>query len=300
MNHQNRLFALLLAAFFALLPASLFAQRSVQVDVLFTYDYPGGGTSTTPFGINQNGDIAGYFVDATGATRGFIRYRNGAFSAPIIAPDDSGRNTLGIGINDAQTVVGYYTTPADNSFHGYFLDGNGFNLYDVPGSIATDVLGINNAGDVVGNFVDSSGNSRGFLSVGGTITPITISGAVIHDFNGIDSFDRIVGAYTDSAANYHGVSVDASGNISAPLDYPGSVMTLLRGINDRGLVVGRYINPDGAVHGLILKLPNSFVTFDYPGALETSLNGISNAGFISGRYTDTAGVRHGFVAKIRR
>ena len=138
MKHQNRLLAFLLAAFFALLPASLFAQGSVRI--LFTFDYPGGGTSTSPFGINQGGDITGYYLDSAGVTRGFTRYRDGSFSAPIVEPNDTANFTQALGINSAQTVVGNFITSADNTDHGFFLSGGVFTQFDFGGPVSTNIM----------------------------------------------------------------------------------------------------------------------------------------------------------------
>ena len=95
----------------------------------------------------------------------------------------------------------------------------------------------------------------------------------------------------------HGFFRDASGIITSPIDPPGATATLLLGINDSGLMVGRYTNANG-VHGMIFKAPHSFVTYNYPGATETSFNGINRSNMITGRYTDAAGLRHGFLAQV--
>ena len=41
-------------------------------------------TSTTPFGINDTGEIAGFYSDGAGKTHGFI-YAGGAFSTVDVA-----------------------------------------------------------------------------------------------------------------------------------------------------------------------------------------------------------------------
>jgi hypothetical protein len=300
MTNRNRLFICLLAGFIGLFPVGTFAQRAPSISVLVTFDYPGTGNSTTPFGINQSGDIVGYYLDSSGVTRGFIRYHDGSFSAPIVEPNDTANFSRGTGINSAQTVVGDFLTVADNAFHGFILSGGSFTQFDIGTGFSTDLTGINDAGHFVGLFGDLTQPNQGFVNINGTTTVLTIPGAVSSDLSGIDNFDRIVGGYNDGASIGHGVLIAANGTATAPVDFPGATTTLLRGINDRGLVVGRYINADASVHGLFLKLPNTFVSYDYPGAVETSLNGINNAGFISGRYTDGAGIRHGFVARVRR
>ena len=48
--------------------------------------------------------------------------------------------------------------------HGFLLDTSGsFTTIDVPGSTSTGVFGINNSGQIVGRYVDSTG-VHGFLA----------------------------------------------------------------------------------------------------------------------------------------
>src|SRR4029077_7612772 len=86
------------------------------------------------------------------------------------------------------------------------------------------------------------------------------------------------------------------GTLHFPIDPPGSVGTVLFGVN-KNSVVGRYADSSGVTHGLFFVPPSTFVTFDYPGSTFTSLNGISSQGSICGRYVDASGLAHGFLAQ---
>ncbi len=85
--------------------------------------------------------------------------------------------------------------------------------------------------------------------------------------------------------------------ISIQSRFTGSY-TDLRGISDKGLVVGRYFNSDGVFHGFILKLPGTFVSYDYPGATSTIFSGVNSKGEISGSYDDSAG-SHGLIVQVK-
>src|SRR5690242_9778659 len=74
------------------------------VQVLAMIDYPGSGNSTTLQGINDLGDVTGYFEDGTGATRSFIRYADGSFSAPIVEPNDVGNLTVAKDIDNTGRI----------------------------------------------------------------------------------------------------------------------------------------------------------------------------------------------------
>ena len=109
--------------------------------------------------------------------RGFVRFSNGSFSAPIVDPNDTVGFTEGRGINNLGTVFGDYAV-SDGNGHGFFLSGGTFTEYDVPGAVSTDVLGINDAGNFTGTFIDINGNFYGYISVGGTITSFSVPGAI--------------------------------------------------------------------------------------------------------------------------
>src|SRR5262252_6892012 len=69
-----------------------FAQQAperVSIRVIATFDYPGTGNSTIPVKINDAGDIVGSYIDSSLVERGFVRFANGNFSAPIVDPNDT-------------------------------------------------------------------------------------------------------------------------------------------------------------------------------------------------------------------
>src|SRR5438067_13724643 len=105
----KRIFISILPVLFAFPLMGTFAQQapdSVSIRVITTFDYPGTGNSTEPANINDTNDIVGTYIDSNGAWRGFVRFRNGNFSAPIVDPNDSCNYTAGRGINNSRLVCG--------------------------------------------------------------------------------------------------------------------------------------------------------------------------------------------------
>ncbi len=268
----------------------------ITIELLTTFDYPGEGNSTQPSKINDQGDIAGQFIDSSGVIRGFVRYRDGSFSAPIVEPNDAGNNTQARGINNNGTIVGFYIG-SDGAFHGYFLSGDTFTEFDVPGAVNTLVFGINNGGDFVGN-TDDGVTDHGYLSIDGVLTTFSIPGALETDVSSINDAQNSAGFYFDSAVVSHGFIRKRDGTLIFPIDPPGATQTLLFGNNDRGAKVGRYADSSGITHGLFFTDRNNFVGYDFPGATLTSLNGINQAGIICGRYQGADGIGHGIVARV--
>ncbi len=296
----KQIFISILAVLFVFPVIGTFAQqapKSGSIEVITTFDYPGTGNSTLPQKINERGDIVGIFVDSLGVNRGFVRFSDGSFSAPIVDPNDTVGFTHARGINNSRTVCGEYIG-SDGNDHSYFLSGGTFTEYDVPGAVGTDVLGINNAGAFPGGFDPGSGIFHGYVSVGGTITSFSVPGAIAteaFDFNNTNQL--AVGFYLDTSGTPHGFYRDANGVLHFPID-PSTGGAVLFGGNDKNLVVGRYADGSGASHGFFFVPPNKFFNYDFPGATFTSLNGISDQGLLCGRYTDASGATHGFLARV--
>jgi probable HAF family extracellular repeat protein len=71
-------------------------------------------------------------------------------------------------------------------------------------------------------------------------------------------------------------------------------------INNRGQVVGEYLDAGGAFHGFLYH-KGRFTTIDFPGAVGSSPTGINDRGEIVGAHADPAsGGVHGFLLKRGR
>ena len=67
----------------------------------------------------------------------------------------------------------------------------------------------------------------------------------------------------------------ALGQSLTTIDFPGALDTLALDINERGDIVGRYINADKKTHAFLLS-KGVFTTIDFPGAIVTTANGINS------------------------
>ena len=91
-----------------------------------------------------------------------------------------------------------------------------FTQIDVPGATVTNAFGINNAGQIVGTFLNSTG-AHGFLDTGGRFTQIDVPGATATNAYGINDNGEIVGVVG-------GVDVTGShGFIAAPVPEPSTL-----------------------------------------------------------------------------
>jgi hypothetical protein len=120
----------------------------------------GAAPSLTAAGINNRGDVAGFYTTKGGTVDGFLKLSNGHFTT-IAVPGAS--MTQAFGLNDSDTVVGTYTlgTGSTATTHGFIwrIGGHLTTGVDDPNDPGTTVLnGINNEGDIVG-FYNSSGTT---------------------------------------------------------------------------------------------------------------------------------------------
>lgn len=114
---------------------------------------------------------------------------------------------------DGSIIIGLYVDPPNSSgqYRGYIVHDGKFHPYNVPGSTATQIWGINPAADFVGLYDDTNGNEHGFLQRWGEDAPLTIDvpsgppfNATLTDAFAINHREEIVGLYIDTAGTYHG------------------------------------------------------------------------------------------------
>jgi probable HAF family extracellular repeat protein len=117
-------------------------------------DVPGAAQySTSPSGLNDKEQVAGYFADANGMYHGFIE-QGGAYTT-IDVPGAT--ETYPDGINNKGTIQGQWDN-ADYTAQGFLITGEGqFFDVDYPGPEMTAIVGINDRGDLSGGYWAVSG-----------------------------------------------------------------------------------------------------------------------------------------------
>jgi hypothetical protein len=146
-----------------------------------TFDVPGAnpdgyaGGGTYPQGINNFGEVTGYYGDANVIYHGFVRRADGGittFDMPTkctntsTPPEDCAyEGTFPSSVNLLGQVVGTYYGE-DGISHGFLLDADGsMKKVDVPGAgNSTDIQSINDFGHMTGYFSDSNGVNHGVLA----------------------------------------------------------------------------------------------------------------------------------------
>lgn len=219
-----------------------------------TIDYP-GALQTEVEAINKKGELVGDFEDASGNVHGFKLA--GKTYTQLDYPGITS-STVALGINASGEIVGIYDNP---NHTGFLLSGGTYTSIAVPGAVYTYTEGINKYGVIVGYYFDTSGNSHGFTWNKGTVTTIDYGNGYPNTYlASIDDSGVIVGGYgswmTVGSISYpweHGFLY--SGGTFSAFDAPFGdvVITSPFGMNNKGEIVGTYVDSEGMNYGFYLK-----------------------------------------------
>ena len=195
----------------------------------------GTAVESWAFSINDHGDIAGMLLDAAGSFHGYVLRASGAVEL-LDYPGASG--TQGFGINDRGSVIGGYFDAAGNQ-HAFTLRHGRYQNADLPDSLLTFPLSINDAEEIVGEVIKTPDTiGFGYLQHrDGRFTLTTAPGSAPEStyFISINNRREVLGAFTDASGNQN--NFIRIGNEYVPFDVPasfGSVYTSAQTINDRG------------------------------------------------------------------
>ncbi len=260
--------------------------------VFTTFDVP-GAYYTQGTGINNAGQIVGWFGDATG-THGFLN-AGGTFST-LDVPFPGGDTTRAWGINNAGQIVGSFSDAMGT--HGFLNTGGSFTTLDVPGAsgpIGTVAFAINDTGLIVGRFGDpGAGTGYGFLETGSNFTTLDDPSGFDTIAWGINDAGQIAGTYeVTTGSTSVGQAFLYSDGVFTTLNVPGSVD--IATINNVGQIAGSFVDGTGS-HGFLLT-GSDLTIIDVPGASNTQVYGINDSGEVVGNW-NVNGVTgsHGFVA----
>ena len=187
-----------------------------------------------------------------------------------------------------------------------------FTSFDAPNAGSgknqgTEPVAINQSGEIVGSYIDSSNALHGFVrSASGTITEFDAPGLTDTGAGAINSSGQIVGSGNHDSrirGTVEGFLRSPSGTISG-FQPPNALLTFPAGINDRGEIAGTYLTGGSVYHAFIVVISggiSSYTLFDEPDASDapghgTFVTGINASGEAAGYYVDaTVGAIHGFT-----
>ena len=217
-----------------------------------------------------------------------------------------------LGINSAGEIAGYFGSGAPGHPNkGYTTTPpyTSFTNENFPGSVQTQVTGINNVGTTVGFWSNTNLGAPldanfGFVDQGGTFTNVNNpnTAATPPTFNqllGVNDSNVAVGFYTDAAGVTHGYTYNiAAKTFSTDINDPNAVgNTTAAAINNAGEIAGFYTDGANVFHGFIDN-GGTFTTLDAAGATDTSLLGLNNLGEAVGFDILPDMTMHGIVCSV--
>jgi probable HAF family extracellular repeat protein len=177
-------------------------------------------------------------------------------------------------------------------------------LIDAPGAAETDILGINNTGQLVGHFFDQAGRVHGVIDTGGDFTIIDVPGSTGSTVNGINDAGQMVGVFATTTCDPQpptscpgAQSFFLDTGVFTTINFPGATDTVASGINNAGKIVGQFTDQSGTIHGFVLDA-DGFTQIDAPGATRTALAGINDAGQMVGGFLDSGMTFHGLLIDV--
>lgn len=179
--------------------------------------FPAAGNASPPvnrlLGVNDRDVAVGFYTDASGLDHGY-RYdiATKRFSA-VTVPGAS--SVVAAAINDSGSVAGFFTGPGGVTEGFVLAPGGQLSVLSFPHAAMTRANGINDSGEVVGDYGTGTGGSthgftwtqaRGFAAVDGPV------GAVDTVISGVNNAGELVGYYTGRAGNTDGLTATPRGS----------------------------------------------------------------------------------------
>ena len=175
-----------------------------------------------------------------------------------------------LGINSDGLIAGYFGSGAPGHPNmGYLLGSGSYRAENFPGSVQTQVTGLNNQGVTVGfwsgmNTSSMTNDNFGFYSMDGQSHSVNYPTGnnpfpPVNQLLGVNDSDVAVGFYSGAKGNNHGYTYDIRdqrfSQVLDPAD-PGGSLTAAA-INDRGDMAGFYTGNGGKTDAFLKTRPAS-------------------------------------------
>ena len=257
------------------------AANAPELTFKFTKNNVPGAKQTEAEGINNAGVTVGQYWDSNNVPHGYIL--KGKKLTKLDDPNGSNTIASDLPYNGAIKVVGWYTNSAGADV-GFLYDDKTKQFTDIPGPPGTRALEagwINDKGEIVGYYEDSSLHGHGFLLQGRKYKTLDVPGAVSTTADGINNKGDILLLWWNSSGVEHSYLYKDKKYI--PIDVPGATNSQANGINNEDDIAYWWDDSSGRYHGALLH-GGKYYKFDYPKAYGTYADGINDKHTISGGY----------------
>ncbi len=214
--------------------------------VFTTYNFP-GSQKTHFFALGNNGVAAGHYKDSDGLYHGVVLDENGELKQY----DFPGA---------AQTFI-YGISDETGALSGNAVDEAGVSRafsgdlsFMFPGAVATYGDFVNAAGVIVGSYRDADGMFHGFMrNPDGSFITIDVPEKPNLEFLFVNTITDVgvVGFRAKAVNDILRSYILLPSGILHEVRLPGSVITVVRNVNQDGSIIGYYDTADGRRHGFV-------------------------------------------------
>ncbi len=206
--------------------------------------------------------------------------------------------TFATAVNKTNVVTGDYQLGSSVTKGFEWLGGSNYKTLVFPGSVNfTRANGINDSGEIVGDFLGSDNAYHGFTYIGTTYKQFDLPGGKGNfstSLFGINNSRNLVGAAGGGTLGPNNEGFVVLSGVVSTFYGSGSDNTYALGINNSNVAVGYYLDSSALAHGFMWAA-GAVTQITFPGAVQTGCLGITDAGIITGFYVDASGIEHGFT-----
>lgn len=172
-----------------------------------------------------------------------------------------------------------------------------YQTLDYPGAALTIIWGLNDRGDMAGQYSLPGGTSHAMVYRHGRFAPLDpdMLGEYFSAGGGPDDFGTTFGGYADASGLQHGYVI-RHGKFET-VDFAGHLNSNVDGVSMFGRILGVYWDADGSYHG-VLRLRGHDTPINVANARDTYPLGINSTGEVVGYWDTNPLVTHGFYRSV--
>jgi hypothetical protein len=209
-----------------------------------------------------------------------------------------------LGISNRGQIAGYFGSGAQGHPNkGYLLTlsrhGSWYQNENFPGSLQTQVTGLNDFGVTVGFWSDQNTASQmndnfGFYTWGGHFHSVNFptgnnASPPVNQLLGVNNWGVAVGFYTDAKGNNHGYTYSITRHRFRSVRIRGATSLTASAINNDGDIAGFFTGSGGVTKTFLLRSDGGLTTLAFPGAASTQAFGVNDSREVVGSYTIGSG-----------
>jgi hypothetical protein len=291
------------AMFLAIITISNAAQGQNGVSKFKDVNAP-RAMETDTYAVNNFGVIAGDYVDSNRVQHGMILNgkslttvdRAGCLSTP-------GPGAIALfGLTSKDVAVGWCFDTNQQTDVAFEFNHGRITTISISGAVSVQAQGINDAGQVVGDYLDETGLQHGFLLTGAKLTRLDVAGHQTPVAWSINNAG-LISIYAVNA-NQFVDSFITNGKRYQKVNVPGAAQSMVHGIDRFGDRVYTFLDSAGNEHGAFF-LNGIYYKFNDPNDKKKNTTqgyGLNDKLEIIGDYLPgashgpTAGVNQGFLS----